>query len=220
MIYTLLASMLISSNSSIDACIGSLLLLGGAFVIYTCYQEEKWSAGNIMISLAQGIAHFIALCLLAEFARFVLTPLYAYSSSWIINTLVLSLGMIPIGGVIAGTIFGANLVLTCRYFGINNNDAFSALRLDYYRNFLRLKIIGDELWIYPIGLDRMPRRDEWSETGPVPGSPSKYHPSTPLQPHLIENPIVIDANSVSPVRTLSPGGINPVSGNPTPSSPT
>jgi hypothetical protein len=41
------------------------------------------------------------------------------------------------------------------------NDAFSAMRLGSYRHFLRLKIKGDELTIYPIGIDKEPRRSVW-----------------------------------------------------------
>jgi hypothetical protein len=94
--------------------------------------------------------------------------------------------MILGGAVIGGTIFGLYLLVTCRYFKMNHNDAFSAMRLDSYRNFLRLRIQGDTVTIYPLGLDRVPRREDWrinakwKERDPT--EPA-YVPVTPLQPH-------------------------------------
>jgi hypothetical protein len=32
----------------------------------------------------------------------------------------------------------------------NHNDAFSSIRLDSHRNFLRLRIKGDDVSIYPV----------------------------------------------------------------------
>ncbi len=69
-----------------------------------------------------------------------------------------------------------------------------SMRLDCYRNFLRICIKGDDVTIYPVGLDKVPRRDEWQinpnwkehdQTEPA------YVPASPLEPHLIEGPIVI-----------------------------
>ncbi len=60
--------------------------------------------------------------------------------------------MVPLGGLVAGFIFGTNLYLTCAYADMNHNDAFGALRLDLYRHFLRLKIIGNQITVYPVGL--------------------------------------------------------------------
>jgi hypothetical protein len=58
-----------------------------------------------------------------------------------------------VGGAVAGLIFGINLMLTCRYADINHNDAFSAMRLNSYRNFLRLRILGNQVTAYAIGMD-------------------------------------------------------------------
>jgi hypothetical protein len=72
---------------------------------------------------------------------------------------------------------------------MNTNDAFSALRLDTYKNFLRIKIKDNEVTIYPLGLDAVPRRDDWVENrdgnGPI------FVPPTPLAYHLIEPAIVV-----------------------------
>jgi hypothetical protein len=51
-------------------------------------------------------------------------------------------------------------MITCRYFKMNYNDAFSAMRLDSYRNFSRIRIKGDEVTIYPVWLDKRCRHGQ------------------------------------------------------------
>jgi hypothetical protein len=94
-----------------------------------------------------------------------------------------------VGFVFGGTIFGLNLLVTCAYFRMNRNDAFSALRLDRYNNFLRLRIKDDNIEFYAIGLENVPRRAEWIRNPKAASGNSNepvYIPATPLQPHLIE----------------------------------
>lgn len=43
---------------------------------------------------------------------------------------------------------------------MNRNDAFSALRLGQYNNFLRVRIDGDNVDIFAVGLDDVPHRDD------------------------------------------------------------
>jgi hypothetical protein len=56
-----------------------------------------------------------------------------------------------------GALFGIYLYASSRWWNLNHNDAFSAMRLDSHRNFPRLRIKDDAVTIYPIGLDRVPR---------------------------------------------------------------
>jgi hypothetical protein len=74
-------------------------------------------------------------------------------------------------------------------------DAFAALRIKNYKNFLRLKIEKDRLTIYPLGIDRMPGPDNWmnaprGKANPLPHNP-KLIAVKPIDVRLIENPIVI-----------------------------
>jgi hypothetical protein len=72
-------------------------------------------------------------------------------------------------------------------------DAFAALRIPNYRNFLRMKFEPDKVTIYPLGLDKIPRRDQWIDgkaAPPLPNNP-QIALSRPLNVKLIEEPIVI-----------------------------
>ena len=53
---------------------------------------------------------------------------------------------------IAAFLFGLNLLVTCMWFNMNHNDAFSAMQLFDYRHFLRIRILGDTLTVYPVKL--------------------------------------------------------------------
>jgi hypothetical protein len=114
--------------------------------------------------------------------------------------------MVLWGGLGAGTLFGINLFLTSRYFDMNHNDAFSSMRKDSFRHFLRLRIKGEHLTIFAIGIDSVPQRSEWRENKQrvKPTSP-RIIPIEGLAPKLIEPPIHVDAGGVRTVREVASG---------------
>jgi hypothetical protein len=75
-------------------------------------------------------------------------------------------------------------------------DAFAALRIKDYKNFLRMKLEPGRLTIYPLGIDKVPGADDWlnaprDRDNPLPHNP-KLIAAKPINVHLIEAPIVID----------------------------
>ena len=80
-----------------------------------------------------------------------------------------------------------------------DNDSFSSLRLNTYKNFLRIKLKKNEIIIYPIGIDVPLAEKEW-----VPNdthkNQAKIIPNTKVILdetqiyHSIEKPIVIKTN--------------------------
>jgi len=86
------------------------------------------------------------------------------------------------------------------WFNMNHNDAFSAMQLFDYRHFLRIRILGDQITVYPIGLQRVPRRKEWKDNPASPADPNApyFIPSAPMVTHLIERPIVISGWKTPP----------------------
>jgi hypothetical protein len=106
---------------------------------------------------------------------------------------ILALEMGAVGFLFGSTYFGLNMLLTCRWLRMNRNDAFSALRIGQYNNFLRLRIQGDEIQVHAIGLENVPQRDDWNDNRKYkPGNPDepRWVPSKPLAPHLIEKFVV------------------------------
>jgi hypothetical protein len=94
---------------------------------------------------------------------------------------------------IGSTIMGVYLLLSLNVFGRHSEQAFSALRIEDYKHFLRLHIAADgTLKIYPIKLDRVPRR--WRPRTDSDRMPSRLVPDQPYELRLIETPIVIPAS--------------------------
>ena len=67
---------------------------------------------------------------------------------WLLWAFYLAAFAFTVGRWLAGIIFGLTLMITCRYFDMNHNDAFSAMQLDSHRHFLRIRMLGDKLTIF------------------------------------------------------------------------
>jgi hypothetical protein len=127
--------------------------------------------------LAVGAAHAVAQTGIVVAATILLARYVPGMGSSL--ALILCVGVC--GGILASTVMGSYLLLSLNVFGKHSNEAFSSLRIENFKNFLRMRIAGDgTLTVFPIGLTEVPRDD---------GSDSPKNP--PLRPHMIEKPIHI-----------------------------
>lgn len=86
------------------------------------------------------------------------------------------------GMIVAPTILGLYLMLALNVFGFHAEEAFSSLRVEDYKHFLRLHITpSGAVEIFPIAIARVPRRNHGR---------ARYH--------LIESPLVIDPRRANP----------------------
>ena len=173
-------------NQGQGMLLGPLLLILG-FVLFTDTHSVwyKRLAGTI-----HGLAHTAACWALLTGIRHLTValgithPLAAEAFSGAL--------MFGSGALVGSFLMGLYLLVSLNVFGRHSNEAFSALRIEDYKNFLRLHIAKDgSLTIFPIGIERVPRR--WRATG----STSPYDPQlepddpTATAPHLIEPPVVV-----------------------------
>ena len=64
-----------------------------------------------------------------------------------------------LGGPVGAFILGVYLFVSIRIFGRHGNEAFSSLRIQDFKQWLRLRIdAAGVLTIYAIAIDRVPRR--------------------------------------------------------------
>jgi hypothetical protein len=161
---------------------------------YTGYQEG-YTLRVAWLSAVHAAAHLVAALALSWLVWRVASCIGPAAPAWhwlawFALTLII---IVPIGGAVAGTIFGINLFVTCRWFGLNHNDAFSAMRIEGFKQFLRIRILGDLIEVYPIAIDTVPSRTGWIRNPDYPARPTApvFKPVHPLQPKLIEGPIVI-----------------------------
>lgn len=102
--------------------------------------------------------------------------------------------IVALGGILGGIVWGLYWAITSALFGMHM-DAFSALGIANYKNFLRMSFEPGRLTIYPVGLAKVPGKRGWR--APLAGEALPSHnplilPKKPLRPHLIEDPIVIE----------------------------
>jgi hypothetical protein len=95
------------------------------------------------------------------------------------------------GWVVGSAVMGLYLLVSLNLFGRHSEEAFSALAIQDYKNFLRIHVTSDgTLTLYPVRIDRVPRR--WRERdASQTDNPSRLVPDGPLEPALIEPPIVL-----------------------------
>jgi hypothetical protein len=115
----------------------------------------------------------------------------------VVGFILYPLEMILIGGFFGGFVWGLYWTLTSVFLRMHAEDAFAALRIKHYKNFLRFKFEKDKLTIYPIGVDRVPNKNFWTDR-PKGVTPPLHNPvlvaKKPIVVRLIEAPIVISSD--------------------------
>ena len=168
------------------------VMFGWVLVGYTTKQERSYRPVVVISSFLHAAAHVAAViyfaCLFKHWndAHYVLAGQWYSVWKWL-GILLVEMG--AAGFLVGSTLFGLNLLITCRWFRMSRNDAFSAFRLGRYNNFLRIRIKGEEMEIFAVGLDDVPKRDDWMENPKYAlGNPEQplFIARLGLQPHLIE----------------------------------
>lgn len=143
----------------------------------------KWLGG-----LTHAAAHWACLFGLAWGALAIVQPL---APVWDIGRFTLMALLVGSGAWVFGSIIvGLYLLISLNVFGRHSEEAFSSLRIEDYKHFLRLHIARDgSLSIYPIAIDRVPRA--WTARPDTAQTPSRLVPDDPFEPALIEPPIIV-----------------------------
>jgi hypothetical protein len=157
------------------------------FLIFLAFTDTRSTMYRWLAGSAHALAHWAA-------------TFYVGWAAWIVTGWLLPDGFVRFaaagalvfaGGWIVGSIImGLYLLVSLNVFGRHSEEAFSAMRIQDYKHFLRLHVAADgRLTIYPIRLDRVPRR--WRQRAPSDAGPSHLQPAEPIDARLIEAPIVI-----------------------------
>jgi len=191
-----LASLLLGENYLIKdaaASPSSLVVTAALALLFYKYADAPTALVKSLMAVIHTIFHLSAIILLKSFFHELNTGMGVKPGDhWypMFQFLINAAEMITVGGFVAGIIWGLYLIVFNGMFGYHHNDAFSAMTLTSYRNFLRMRIKDDELTVYSIGVEEVPNRCGWIDapegtTGP------KILPKVPLEPKLIEDTIVI-----------------------------
>ena len=162
--------------------------VAAGFVFFTDTHSRiyKWLGGlshffvNLFSIAYIGLfANYINVTVFREniYTGFIFIPLIVFSLGWIIGSFNM----------------GLYLTVSMNFFGRHDNEAFSALKIQDYKNFLRLHI--DEkgtLTIYPVKIEKTSRK--WRERTKGESDNAFIIPLGGSKPELIEEPIVIKNN--------------------------
>ncbi|WP_241759350.1 hypothetical protein [Pyxidicoccus parkwayensis] len=185
---------LISNSGSL---LLSALLVMGMFGFADGRRGAWWRR---VAGILHGCAHVVAALLLTWLASAISGALLGGGET--LRRDVASGLLLFAGGFLVGpTLMGVYLLISLNVFGCHPNEAFSALAIPDWKNFLRLKIDRDgQLTVYPVGIRRVPRAWKAGDTVREPEwvADPKDRAATP--PELIEEPIVVSQTKAPPTK--------------------
>jgi hypothetical protein len=146
-----------------------------------------WIAG-ILHSFAQILLLLVGIWIWVYFTIYFATPQIHPE----IYLLLANLVLLIVSGFFSGLLMGFYLMITNGLLNIHETEAFSSMRNPDYKNFVRMHLTKDELKIYPVKVDKVPRKWDY-KSGVSDGSPW-FEPAKgqKLKAELIEEPISIN----------------------------
>lgn len=167
-------------TSPLTSIMVSFTLLG--YVLFTDTHDTRY---KVFGGALHGAANIAAAFAVSWWAREMLPDMREP-----LDTLLVALFTFLGGWVVGPTIMGLYLLISLNVFGRHANEAFSALSIPHFKNFLRLHIAPDgTLTIFPIGLRQVPQK--WKENPDRKGSRLVADDPSATSPELIEDPIVL-----------------------------
>lgn len=163
-----------------------VILILVSFIFFTDAHSKvyKWIAGPI-----HALSHLFAVLMIGWVTSAVAFGSIEAADSSIWRVLLAGFAILLSGGIVGSFIMGLYLLISLNVFGVHHNEAFSALKIEDYKNFLRLKIseTGD-LTIFPIGVERVNKNWTSYDRSIVPHI-EPVEPCKIDKPFLIESPI-------------------------------
>jgi hypothetical protein len=166
----------------------SLLVIAGLIA----FADSRFGRWRWLAGLVHGLMHLTAAFLIAWGVAHLMSSALALSFRDPARDM-LSAVLIFAGGFLAGpTIMGLYLLVSLNVFGAHPNEAFSSLAIPDWKSFVRLRIASDgRLWLYPVGIRRVPRAWKPGDTVRDPEWVADPKDTRATPPALIEPPIVV-----------------------------
>jgi hypothetical protein len=147
-----------SVNASIRDPLNGMWLVGiiGSFIFFTDTHARWW---RILGGAGHALAHLVVAFLVGWVALLTTVNLFDMSFGSVVQLLTAGCMTFLLGGVAGAFILGFYLLISIRFLGRHSTEAFSSLRIQDYKQWLRLRIdASGALTIYAIAIDRVSRR--------------------------------------------------------------
>lgn len=168
-----------------------VMLIFAGFILFTDTHKKwyRYVAGPI-----HALIHLTALFFIGWFAAYFVGVEAGIKNQSIPRLLEIGGIIFLLGSIVGSWLMGTYLFVSLNLFGVHHNEAFSAIKIADYKNFLRFKInetTGD-LTIFPVGVERVVKKHDWVPGDTKNGEPALIPNSLSLEnkAFLIEEPIV------------------------------
>jgi len=133
-----------------------LVSVVGGFIFFTDTHIRSW---RILGGAFHAVSHLAAAFGVGWLALLLTLHVFDLGYGTIPQLLLSGFITFVVGGPVGAFILGVYLFVSIRIFGRHGNEAFSSLRIQDFKQWLRLRIdAAGALTIHAIGIDRVPRR--------------------------------------------------------------
>jgi hypothetical protein len=133
-----------------------LVSIVGGFIFFTDTHVRSW---RILGGAFHAVSHLAAAFAVGWLALLLTLHVFHLGYGTIAQLLLSGFITFVVGGPVGSFILGVYLFVSIRVFGRHGNEAFSSLRIQDFKQWLRLRIdTAGVLTIHAIGIDRVPRR--------------------------------------------------------------
>jgi hypothetical protein len=133
-----------------------LVTIVGAFIFFTDTHVRSW---RILGGVFHAVLHLAAAFAVGWGALLLTDRVFDLAYGSILQLLLSGLITFVLGGPVGAFILGVYLFVSIRIFGRHSNEAFSSMRIQDFKQWLRLRIdASGALTIYAVAIDRVPRR--------------------------------------------------------------
>jgi len=171
-------------NAAIRDPLNGMWLVGviGGFIFFTDTHVRSW---RILGGACHALLHLAAAFAVGWFALWVTVKVFDLHYGSVAQLLLSGLVTFVVGGPVGAFILGVYLFVSIRIFGRHSNEAFSSLRIQDFKQWLRLRIdAAGVLTIHAIAIDRVPRRWRAAQRN---GKPTiEAHDARATAPRLID----------------------------------
>ena len=175
-------------NAAVNAAIRDpldgmwLITIYAGFIFFTDTHARSW---RVLGGAFHATMHLAAAFLVGWLSLLLTVRAFEMHYGSTVQLLLSALITVPLGAFAGCFILGVYLFVSINIFGRHSNEAFSSLRIQDYKQWLRLRIdASGKLTIFTIAIDRVPRHWRATQRG---GEPTfAAHDSRATRPRLID----------------------------------
>ncbi|MEP6911424.1 MAG: metallophosphoesterase [bacterium] len=164
-----------------------ILFVWGGFLMFTDTHSKNY---RIIAGSLHGLTHLVCIFLIGWGATYFGVTCLGFVFKQPKQLILAGVIILILGGIVGPTVMGLYLLISLNVFHRHHDEAFSSLRIQDWKNFLRLHIDdAGRLTIFPIGIKRVARH--WAPRSSGTGAEFVPRDERATAPELIERKITI-----------------------------